>query len=98
MLGEQRRTANARSLIAIRSVGALIAWKQDRERESMSEIVTMSQKIRTLTEQLTQAAAPGDRIFFEAMMTFAYTEGFKDGYAKGYAEAICETGMEENND
>ena len=53
----------------------------------MSEIVNMSQKIRTLVDQITSNASPGERVSFEMMMTFAYTEGYKDGYSKGYVEA-----------
>ena len=64
----------------------------------MSEIVNMSKKIRTLVDQMTNQSTPGERVFFEAIMTFAYTEGFKDGYAKGYTEAFCDPeNVERNN-
>lgn len=65
----------------------------------MSEIVNMSKKVRTLVDQATASASPGESVFLEMMMTFAYTEGFKDGYAKGYTEAFLEpdSGKEKAN-
>ena len=81
------------------SDGVRIACKQDRgEVESVSEIVNMSNKIRLFIEKVTEHSTPGERVSFEAMMTFAYTEGFKDGYAKGYTEAFCEPENRERND
>ena len=63
----------------------------------MSEIVNMSNKIRILLEQVTAHSTPGERVSFEMMMTFAYTEGYRDGYAKGYTEALFEPKEDEGN-
>ena len=63
----------------------------------MSEIVNMSKKVRTLVDQATASSSPGESVFLEMMMTFAYTEGFKDGYAKGYTEAFLEPRGDERN-
>ena len=63
----------------------------------MSEIVNMSNKIRTLVDQVAKNSTPGDRVSFEMMMSFAYTEGYRDGYAKGYTEALFEPRDEERN-
>lgn len=54
----------------------------------MSEIVNMSNKLRALVDGMGSKASFGDRVVFEMILTFAYTEGFKDGYAKGYTESI----------
>ena len=56
----------------------------------MSEIVNMSNKVRALVDQMAAKATFGERVMFEMIITFAYTEGFKDGYAKGYTESINE--------
>ena len=56
----------------------------------MSEIVNMSNKVRALVDQMAAKATFGERVMFEMIITFAYTEGFKDGYAKGYTESITE--------
>ena len=56
----------------------------------MSEIVNMSNKLRALIDNMGPNASVGDRVVFEMILTFAYTEGYKDGYAKGYTESITE--------
>ena len=56
----------------------------------MSEIVNMSNNLRALVDEMGSKASFGDRVVFEMILTFAYTEGFKDGYAKGYTESITE--------
>ena len=56
----------------------------------MSDIVDMSHKIRLLVGEVTKLLEPGERVTFEMMATYIYTEGFKDGYAKGYIEANTE--------
>lgn len=86
------------NLSASASDGALFATKKDRkEQENVSEIVNMNQKIRTLVDQVTANSTPGDRVSFEMMMTFAYTNGYQDGYTKGYMEAFCEPSGEERS-
>ena len=57
----------------------------------MSEIVQMNQKLNEMISVLGINQKPGERVCFEMMMTFAYTEGFKDGYARAFAESFCES-------
>ena len=63
----------------------------------MSEIVNMSNKLRALVDEMGSKASFGDRVVFEMILTFAYTEGFKDGYAKGYTEALFEPKEDEGD-
>lgn len=51
----------------------------------------MNQKLNEMMRTLGVHQTAGERVLFEMMLTFAYTEGFKDGYARAYAEAFCES-------
>ena len=64
----------------------------------MSEIVHMNQKLKQLVHSIGINLNPGEKVMFEMMITFAYTEGFTDGYAKGYTEALCENTYNEGGD
>ena len=62
----------------------------------MSEIVQMNKKLNEMIKTLGVNQTAGERVAFEMMMTFAYTEGFKDGYARGFVEDFCDSN--ENGD